>query len=181
MTKAEAVLEANSESTAKSKKSTETNSNMGVSTKGAPTSEAALVVKLQDDQSINDEAVVNGSQDVKSPIVVKRGRGRPRKNAENVATPSPTPVTTTPTPRGRGVRGSVKGGRGRGRGTTTPETTPTPGTSEQPIKKRGRGRPPKCKTEVRLFILSHLAKLVKKIQRRKWKIFFKNVRIIINY
>ena len=63
MTKAEAVLEVNSEST-KNKKSKETNSNMGVSTKGAPTSEAALVVKLQDDQNINDEAVVNGSQEV---------------------------------------------------------------------------------------------------------------------
>ena len=137
MTKAEAVLEVNSEST-KNKKSTETNSNMGVSTKGAPTSEAALVVKLQDDQAINDEAVVNGSQDVK-PIVVKRGRGRPRKS-ETLATP-PASATTTPT----GARGNRGSARGRGRPRATPSTTPLP--SEEP-KKRGRGRPPKCK-EVR--------------------------------
>ena len=136
MTKAEAVLEVNSEST-KNKKSTETNSNMGVSTKGAPTSEAALVVKLQDDQTINDEAVVNGSQDVK-PVVVKRGRGRPRKS-ETLATP-PASATTTPT----GARGNRGSARGRGRPPRgTPSTTPTP-SSEEP-KKRGRGRPPKCK------------------------------------
>ena len=135
MTKAEAVLEVNSEST-KNKKSTETNSNMGVSTKGAPTSEAALVVKLQEDQAINDEAVVNGSQDVK-PVVVKRGRGRPRKS-ETLATP-PASATTTPT----GARGNRGSARGRGRPPRgTPSTTPTP--TEEP-KKRGRGRPPKCK------------------------------------
>ena len=150
MTKAEAVLEVNSEST-KNKKSTETNSNMGVSTKGAPTSEAALVVKLQDDQTINDEAVVNGSQDVK-PVVVKRGRGRPRKS-ETLATP-PASATTTPT----GARGNRGSARGRGRpprGTTS--TTPTP--TEEP-KKRGRGRPPKCKEVSSIQRLQYLHRLV---------------------
>ena len=146
MTKAEAVLEVNSEST-KNKKSTETNSNMGVSTKGAPTSEAALVVKLQDDQTISDEAVVNGSQDVK-PVVVKRGRGRPRKS-ETLATPPASANTTS-----SGARGNRGSARGRGRpprGTTS--TTPTP--TEEP-KKRGRGRPPKCKEVSSIAMLRYI-------------------------
>jgi hypothetical protein len=115
-----------------------TNPIMGVSTKGAPTSEASLVVKM-DAAVITEEINMDHAGADDSPA--KRGRGRPRGSVKTKVTPN--------TIRGRG-RGRG-GGRGRGRGTlNSDDISQVVGNvanesenSPVVVVKKGRGRPSK--------------------------------------